>query len=95
MFGRKKFKEMQSLIDESRKSLNNAEHKVEELMIELKDANTKIKQRDKIIEKQEKQIKELKSKNKDLNNNIELLYNNLSPRKKAAIEKNNSIKKEE
>lgn len=58
---------MQSLIDSSRKSLKNAEEKIE--------------QRNKLLRNQTNEIKELKARIKDLENNIELLVNNSKSKK--------------
>ena len=55
-------KEMQSLINASRKSLKNAEEKIE--------------QRNNLLRSQTEEIKALKSRIKDLENNVEFLYNN-------------------
>lgn len=65
MFRRKK--EMQSLINASRKSLAEAENKITE--------------RNKIIKNQMEENKLLKAKIVDLENNIEFLTNNLCSRK--------------
>ena len=64
-------KEMQSLINSSRKSLADAEEK--------------IKQRNKLLRNQTDEIIELKSKIKDLENNVEFLYNNLTPKKRELV----------
>lgn len=61
-------KEMQSLIDSSRKSLAEAELQIAE--------------RNKLIKKEIAEKEQLKSKIKDLENNIEFLVNNLSAKKK-------------
>ena len=64
-------KEMQSLIDSSRKSLAEAELQIAE--------------RNKLIKKEIAEKEQLKSKIKDLENNIELLVNNLSDENKELI----------
>ena len=66
-----KIGEMQSLIDESRKALANAEDRV--------------KERNKFIKIQSEDIKTLKNKIVDLENNIEFLFNNLSAQKKKLV----------
>lgn len=71
----RKYKELQSLVNASRKSLANAEEKIQE--------------KNKLIEYQDKQIKELKAKNTDLENNIEILVNNLSAQKKKLARPDN------
>ena len=68
-------KEMQSLINASRKALAGAEEKITE--------------RNKLINRQGKEIKELKEKIKDLENNIEILFNNLSAQKKKLVRPDN------
>lgn len=60
-------KEMQSLINASRKSLKNAEEKIE--------------QRNNLLRSQTEEIKALKSRIKDLENNIEILVHNSKNRK--------------
>jgi len=86
MFRRRK--EMQSLINASRKNLEVAENKAKELSKQLQSAN-KIEERNKIIERQEKTIQEKQEKIDDLMNNVEFLYNNLSPKKKALVRPDN------
>lgn len=68
-------KEMQSLIDSSRRSLKNAEEKIE--------------QRNKLLRNQTNEIKELKARIKDLENNVEFLYNNLTPKKRELVRPEN------
>ena len=68
-------KEMQSLINASRKSLKNAEEKIE--------------QRNNLIRSQTEEIKALKSRIKDLENNVEFLYNNLTPKKRELVRPEN------
>lgn len=68
-------KEMQSLINASRKSLKNAEEKIE--------------QRNNLLRSQTEEIKALKSRIKDLENNIEFLYNNLTPKKRELVRPEN------
>ena len=68
-------KEMQSLINASRKSLKNAEEKIE--------------QRNNLLRSQTEEIKALKSRIKDLENNVEFLYNNLTPKKRALVRPEN------
>lgn len=70
MFFRKR-KEMQSLIDESRRALREAEDKIYE--------------RNKLLQNQTEEIKQLKGKVTDLENNVELLFNNLSPKKRELV----------
>ena len=60
-------KEMQSLINASRKSLKNAEEKIE--------------QRNNLLRSQTEEVKALKSRIKDLENNIEILVHNSKNRK--------------
>lgn len=60
-------KEMQSLINASRKSLKNAEEKIE--------------QRNNLLRSQTEEIKALKSRIKDLENNIEILVHNSKSKK--------------
>lgn len=74
MFFRKQ-KEMQGLINATRKSLLNAE--------------TKITERNKLIEYQSKDIREMKARITDLENNVEFLVNNLSAQKKKLIRPGN------
>ena len=71
----KKRKEMQSLIDASRKSLARAE--------------VKIAERNKLLRNEIKEKEQLKSKIKDLENNIEFLINNLSPKKRELARPDN------
>ena len=71
----KRIKEMQGLIDASRKSLADAEYKIVE--------------RNKLIKCQAEQIKQLKDRIVDLENNIEFLYNNLSANKKKLVQTGN------
>lgn len=68
-------KEMQSLINASRKSLKNAEEKIE--------------QRNNLLRSQTEEIKALKSRIKDLENNVEFLYNNLTPKKRELVRPEN------
>ena len=68
-------KEMQSLIDSSRRSLKNAEEKIE--------------QRNNLLRSQTEEIKALKSRIKDLENNVEFLYNNLTPKKRELVRPEN------
>ena len=68
-------KEMQSLINASRKSLKNAEEKIE--------------QRNNLLRSQTEEIKALKSRIKDLENNVEFLYNNLTPKKRELVRHEN------
>ena len=68
-------KEMQSLINASRKSLKNAEEKIE--------------QRNNLLRSQTEEIKALKSRIKDLENNVEFLYNNLTPKKRELVRSEN------
>jgi len=70
----RKIKELQSLVNASRKA--------------LADAELKITERNKLIEIQQKEIVELKDKMLDLENNIEFLYNNLTPKKKELVRNN-------
>ena len=67
--------EMQSLINASRKSLKNAEEKIE--------------QRNNLLRSQTEEIKALKSRIKDLENNVEFLYNNLTPKKRELVRPEN------
>jgi len=69
-FGKSK-KEMQGLIDASRKALAEAESKIVE--------------RNKFIQYEVEKNKKLEEKIKELENNIEFLYNNLSPQKKKLV----------
>ena len=71
----KKIKELQSLVNESRNALSNAEDKILE--------------RNKFIKIQREQIEEYKSKITDLENNIEFLYNNLSAQNKKLVRPGN------
>lgn len=64
-------KEMQGIIDATRKALADAEAKVVE--------------RNKFIQYEVEKNKTLEKKIKDLENNIEFLYNNLSPQKKKLV----------
>ena len=64
-------KEMQSLINASRKALAEAE--------------TKILERNKLIRTEIAEKEQLKSKIKDLENNIEFLENNLSTEKRELV----------
>ena len=68
-------KEMQSLINASRKSLKTAEEKIE--------------QRNNLLRSQTEEIKALKSRIKDLENNVEFLYNNLTPKKRELVRPEN------
>ena len=68
-------KEMQSLINASRKSLKNAEEKIE--------------QRNNLLRSQTEEIKALKIRIKDLENNVEFLYNNLTPKKRELVRPEN------
>ena len=68
-------KEMQGLINSSRKSLANAEEKIE--------------QRNKLLRNQTDEIIELKARIKDLENNVEFLYNNLTPKKRELVRPEN------
>ena len=65
-------KEMQSLIDSSRKSLAEAELQIAE--------------RNKLIKNEIAEKEQLKSKIKDLENNIEFLVNNLSAKKRELVQ---------
>ena len=65
-------KEMQSLIDSSRKSLAEAELQITE--------------RNKLIRNEIAEKEQLKSKIKDLENNIEFLVNNLSAKKRELVQ---------
>ncbi len=73
-----KIGEMQSLIDESRKALANAEDRV--------------KERNKLIKIQSEDIKTLKNKIVDLENNIELLVNNSKNKKIKDLTRNYQTK---
>lgn len=64
-------KEMQSLIDSSRKSLAEAELQIAE--------------RNKLIRNEIAEKEQLKSKIKDLENNIEFLVNDLSAKKRELV----------
>ena len=64
-------KEMQRLIDSSRKSLAEAELEIAE--------------RNKLIRNEIAEKEQLKSKIKDLENNIEFLVNNLSAKKRELV----------
>lgn len=64
-------KDMQGLIDATRKSLADAEMKVVE--------------RNKLIEYLEQKNKDLENRIRELESNIEFLYNNLSPQKKKLV----------
>lgn len=64
-------KEMQSLIDSSRKSLGDAEERV--------------CQRNKLIKDLRKENDDLKARIVDLENNVEFLVNNLSAKKRASL----------
>lgn len=65
-------KEMQSLIDSSRKLLAEAELQIAE--------------RNKLIRNEIAEKEQLKSKIKDLENNIEFLVNNLSAKKRELVQ---------
>ena len=65
-------KEMQSLIDSSRKSLAEAELQIAE--------------RNKLIRNEIAEKEQLKSKIKDLENNIEFIVNNLSAKKRELVQ---------
>lgn len=65
-------KEMQSLINASRKALAEAE--------------TEISERNKLIRTEIAEKEQLKSKIKDLENNIEFLVNNLSSKKRELVQ---------
>lgn len=67
----RKTKELQSLVNASRKALVNAEEK--------------IMQRNKLIEDKVKENKELKARIVDLENNVEFLANNLSAKKRELV----------
>lgn len=71
----KRRKEMQSLINSSRKSLAEAENKITE--------------RNKLMKYQYETNKKLKTKIVDLENNIEFLVNNLSPKKRELARPDN------
>ena len=71
----RKYKEMQGLINASRKALAEAE--------------TRITERNKLIECQSKDIREMKVRITDLENNVEFLVNNLSAQKKKLIRPGN------
>lgn len=71
MFNRQSKKDMQRLIDASRKALANAEERIAE--------------RNKFIQYEVERNKELELKIKTLEDNIEFLYNNLSPQKKKLV----------
>lgn len=71
----KRRKEMQALINASRKSLAEAEERIDE--------------RNKLIKNQAEEIKALKDRIVDLENNIEFLYNNLSTSKKKLVRPEN------
>lgn len=73
MFRRKK--EMQSLIDSNRKTLADAEGKIQE--------------RNKLLEIYVKRNAELKNRIVDLENNVEFLVNNLSAKKKELVRPGN------
>ena len=75
MFFRRKIKELESLVEASRKSLRRAEDQ--------------IRQRNKLIENQHNENKELKSRITDLENNVELLVNNLTPKKRELVRPDN------
>lgn len=74
MFFRKN-KELQSLVNSSRKS--------------LKDAEEKITERNKLIKHLLEEKEELKARNTDLENNIEFLFNNLSKQKRELVRPTN------
>ena len=67
----RKTRELQSLVNASRKALVNAEEK--------------IIQRNKLIEDKVKENKELKARIVDLENNVEFLANNLSAKKRELV----------
>ena len=74
MFFRKN-KELQSLVNSSRKS--------------LKDAEEKITERNKLIKHLLEEKEELKARNTDLEKNIEFLFNNLSKQKRELVRPTN------
>ena len=77
----RKTKELQSLVNESRRALVNAEEKIEDLQhLRLQDQRNNA-----LILKENAK---LKAKIVDLENNVEFLYNNLSAKNKALIEGN-------
>ena len=71
----RKIKELQSLVNSSRKS--------------LKDAEEKITERNKLIKHLLEEKEELKARNTDLENNIEFLFNNLSKQKRELVRPTN------
>ena len=77
----RKTKELQSLVNASRKALVNAEEKIEDLQhLRLQDQRNNA-----LILKENAK---LKARIVDLENNVEFLYNNLSAKNKALIEGN-------
>ncbi len=51
----------------------------------LRDAEDKIQQRNRLLKSQTEEIKILKEKIVDLENNVEILFNNLTPKKKELV----------
>ena len=77
----RKTKELQSLVNASRKALANAEDQIEDLLhLRLQE-----KHNNEIILKENAK---LKARIVDLENNVEFLYNNLSAKNKELIEDN-------
>ena len=77
----RKTKELQSLVNASRKALANAEDQIEDLLhLRLQEQHN-----NEIILKENAK---LKARIVDLENNVEFLYNNLSAKNKALIEGN-------
>ncbi len=77
----RKTRELQSLVNASRKALTDAEKKIED----LKHLRLQEQHNNELILKENAK---LKARIVDLENNIELLYNNLSAKNKALIEGN-------
>lgn len=71
----KRRKELQGLVNASRKALTEAE--------------TKIAERNKLLEYKCEENKVLKAKIVDLENNIEFLVNNLSSKKRELVQRSN------
>ena len=77
----RKTKELQSLVNASRKALANAEDQIEDLLhLRLQEQHN-----NEIILKENAK---LKARIVDLENNVEFLYNNLSAKNKELIEDN-------
>ena len=71
----RKTRELEGLVKARTKALKNAEYKIQ--------------QRNRLLESQTKEIKALKEKIVDLENNVEILFNNLTPKKKELVRPGN------